>query len=119
MSRAFFTLLALSGALAAQDGRPFAFLSESPKEPTQGSPQRVVPSLRLRPNNEIPYYAYVRNPGTDAWEKLTVVLAADEKGERVLAEGSVPKIEGGETVRVTLAAKAAAPASAEKPAEKP
>src|SRR5439155_6363539 len=99
--------------LFAQD-LPYAFLSTDPKEPTAGAPQRSVPSLLLRANNELPYFIYVRNPGTDERDKLVVLLAADEKGETVLAESSVAKLAGGETVRVKLTAKAPAPA-VEKP----
>src|SRR5438132_8141673 len=76
-----FSLLAallLASPLFAQD-LPYAFLSTDPKEPTAGAPQRSVPSLLLRANNELPYFVYVRNPGTDERDKLVVLLAADEK----------------------------------------
>lgn len=109
-------VLGLTAAAFGQSGNPYVFLSESDKEPSQGLPQKAVPTMRLRPNNELPFYVYVRNPGTEARDKLIVVLAADDRGEQVLAEAQVDSIAGGEVRRVKLNMVESKPAPAPRPA---
>lgn len=95
---------ALIAPLHAEEA--YAFFSSNAREPATGKPSDPAGDLRLRANNEMAYHVYVHNPGVAARENLTVVLAADEKGDRLLAEGVVAKVDANATVPVRLVAKA-------------
>jgi hypothetical protein len=114
--------LVAAPAVRAQ-GKPYPLVSTSARESDKGRPRNAVSGLALRPNTELPFHVYVHNPGDQQWKKLTVLLAADAKGRRLLAQGTVDLLDPGETAPVAVRSAAppepAAPAPAGDKAKTP
>ncbi|MBN9520707.1 carboxypeptidase regulatory-like domain-containing protein [bacterium] len=89
------------------DADPWPFLSTRPDEPGDRDPTAPVGNLVVRPNQTAPFYAYVRNPGDQDWTNLRLVLAADEAGADVVAEGTAARVKKGTTTPVRLTFKKA------------
>ena len=103
------SLVARTDARDPADADPWPFLSTRPDEPEDRDPAAPVGNLVVRPNQTGAFFAYVRNPGDQDWTNLRLVLATDEAGTDVLAEGTVARVKKGKTAPVKLTFKKAPP----------
>jgi hypothetical protein len=107
--------LAVAGAVWGQappTDRPWAFLSASADEPADRAPAAPIRNILLRPNVELAFHVYVRNP-TDNPQDVMVVVASGPGEADELARANV-RAPARTTVRVP-APKVPAGTPADKP----
>lgn len=107
-------------AIALANDPPKVYISTNPSLSEDGEPKiGTVSDLRVRPNGEQSYSVYVYNPNdpkSDKLPKITVLLAEDEFGKKVLASGTVTNLAPGKTAKVALKAAPAPKAAEPEPA---
>jgi hypothetical protein len=101
------SLVSRTDARDPADSDPWPFLSTRADESEDRDPAAPVGNLIVRPNHTGAFFAYVRNPSDQDWTNLKLVIATDENGTDVLAEGTVARVKKGKTAPVKLTLKKA------------